>query len=157
METFQLNNPIKSELISDILTFENRSFSKELCFQNLNLMNGVWNICLSDIKCIWLGNPNDLSQVNEFIIVSTSFVNGFRFKTSGGQESYFPIIQSFLVQLSKNDSKKFITFEPHRWFTINSPSNKIYLNFSFYPERKFNERTFPKMQMEATLLFYRMK
>ena len=157
METYQLNNPTKSELISGILSFQNLSFSKEICFQNLNLLSGVWNLCISDIKCIWIGDKKDLSAVNEFINVSSSFVTGFQYKTSGGLESYFPTIQSFLVKISKNESKQFITFNPHRWFTLNSPSNKIYLNFSFFPERRFNERNFPKMQMEISVLFYRMK
>lgn len=154
METIQLNNPIKSELISGILSKENNSFSKELCFHNFNLLTGVWNLALSDIKCIWTGAQTDRTEINEFLNISTNFVNGFRYKNTGGLESYYPIIQSFHIKVSKNDPKKFITFEQH-WFTLNSPSNKIELNFSLWPERKYD--LFPKLQMEAKVLLYRMK
>ena len=154
METLQLNNPIKSELISGILSRENHIFTKELCFQNFNLLTGVWNLALSDIKCMWVGASTDRTEINEFINISTNFFNGFRYKTTGGLESYYPTIQSFHIRVSKNDPKKLITFEQH-WFTVNSPSNNFFLDFSLWPEKKYD--LMPKLQMEATVLLYRMK
>ena len=67
METLHLNNPIKSESISGVLSSDNNSFTKELCFQNFNLLAGVWNLALSDIKCMWVGPSGDRTEINEFI------------------------------------------------------------------------------------------
>ena len=138
-------NPIKTlQLEGDLYGGQ---FTKALCPEYLDPSVGNWQICISDLCCLF----KNLSPIDDIQQISTNLVSGYDFNTTGNTVKTNPVLEKFLLVPSK--TKVLINFSPKNWFFVNNPNDllKLYVK-SWKPSKLKSEQC----RVQITVLMSRI-
>jgi hypothetical protein len=143
-----IQNPTKTILVEGNL--KDGAISVNICKDYINVYTGTWNVAVKDLSFI------SIREAKHFFNITTNLVCGqFKNKDNRLEELEVPI-QRFYLELQPN-KQKFIKCDLI-WFTVNRPSEQIFLNFKLWPTPEpATAISSIDVKVYLTLLFNRMQ